>query len=163
LTVIDTDNGSTDPSQWTTIGQRVILQAELDWEGGDLPPTTSVNGAQINVNQLRDPLIFEDDQGTTDPSDDKLYMFYTGEGEEAIGFAELTFEPNTPNIAGQQGDLISVLLGDVNLDGSVNFSDISPFISLLSSGGFLPEADINRDGSVTFSDISPFISVLSSQ
>ena len=109
LTVIDTNNGSTEPSEWTTIGQRVILQAELDWEGGDLPPTTSVNGAQINVNQLRDPLIFEDDQGTQDPSDDKLYMFYTGEGEEAIGFAELTFDPNSSNLTGPQGDLIDSL------------------------------------------------------
>ena len=108
LTVIDTNNGSTEPSEWTTIGQRVILQAELDWEGGDLEPTTSVNGAQINVNQLRDPLIFEDDQGTQDPSDDKLYMFYTGEGEEAIGFAELTFDPNSSNLTGPQGDLIDL-------------------------------------------------------
>ena len=89
-------------------GQRVILQAELDWEGGDLPPTTSVNGAQINVNQLRDPLIFEDDQGTVDPSDDKLYMFYIGEGEEAIGFAELTFDANSSNLTGPQGDLIDL-------------------------------------------------------
>ena len=102
--------------------------------GGDLEPTTSVNGAQINVNQLRDPLIFEDDQGAENPSDDKLYMFYTGEGEEAIGFAELTFDPNSSNTTGPQGDLIAILLGDVNLDGAVNFSDISPFIVLLSGG-----------------------------
>ena len=162
LTVIDTNNGSTEPSQWETIGQRVILQAELDWEGGDLPPTTSVNGAQTNVNQLRDPLIFEDDQGTDDPSDDKLYMFYTGEGEEAIGFAELTFDPNSSNTTGPQGDLIDLLLGDANLDGLVNFLDISPFIGLLSGGGFLNEADMNQDGFVNFLDISPFIVALSS-
>jgi len=55
------------------------------------------------------------------------------------------------------------LLGDVNLDGAVNFLDISPFISLLSVGGFLDEADINLDGSVNFLDISPFISILSGQ
>ena len=162
LTVIDTNNGSTEPSQWETIGQRVILQAELDWEGGDLPPTTSVNGAQTNVNQLRDPLIFEDDQGTDDPSDDKLYMFYTGEGEEAIGFAELTFDPNSSNTTGPQGDLIDLLLGDANLDGLVNFMDISSFIGLLSGGGFLNEADMNQDGFVNFLDISPFIVALSS-
>ena len=163
LTVIDTNNGSTEPSEWTTIGQRVILQAELDWEGGDLPPTTSVNGAQINVNQLRDPLIFEDDQGTEDASDDKLYMLYTGEGEEAIGFAELTFDPNSSNTTGPQGDLIdAVLLGDVNLDGNVNFFDVSPFISILAAQGFLPQADINEDGTVNFLDISPFIVLLSS-
>ena len=125
-----------------------------------MPPTTSVNGAQINVNQLRDPLIFEDDQGTTeDPSDDKLYMFYTGEGEEAIGFAELTFDPNSSNTTGQQGDLLK-LLGDVNLDGFVDFSDIPPFVTALLSGMFLCEADVNGDGFLDFSDIPPFVDVL---
>ena len=119
--------------------------------------------AQINVNQLRDPFIFEDDQGTEDASDDKLYMLYTGEGEEAIGFAELTFDPNSSNTTGPQGDLIdAVLLGDVNLDGNVNFFDVSPFISILAAQGFLPQADINEDGTVNFLDISPFIVLLSS-
>ena len=54
-----------------------------------------------------------------------------------------------------------VLLGDVNLDGVVNFLDISPFISLLSGGGFQTEADINEDEVVNFLDISPFIGILS--
>ena len=54
------------------------------------------------------------------------------------------------------------LLGDVNLDGVVNFLDIAPFISVLSLGGDQTEADINEDGSVTFLDISPFIAILSS-
>ena len=52
------------------------------------------------------------------------------------------------------------LLGDANLDGEVNFLDISPFISLLSGNVFLNEADINRDGTVNFLDISPFITLL---
>ena len=56
----------------------------------------------------------------------------------------------------------SVLLGDVSQDGAVNFLDISPFISLLTSNTFLDEADINRDGNVDFLDISPFINLLNS-
>ena len=60
------------------------------------------------------------------------------------------------------GDAV-VLLGDVNLSGVVDFSDISPFIALLSTGEFLAEADINQSGSVDFSDISPFISLLSGE
>ena len=163
LTVIDTNNGSTDPSEWQAVGQRLILEAELEWEGGNLPPTTSVNGAQINVNQLRDPLVFEDDQGTADPSDDKLYLFYTGQGEEAIGFAELNFIASSPNTTGRQGDLIGQRLGDINRDGFVNFSDVSPFIGILLAGIFVDAADINRDGFVNFSDVSPFISLLIAQ
>ena len=59
--------------------------------------------------------------------------------------------------------VVEILLGDVNLDGIVNFLDISPFISILSGGtGFLAEADINQDGTVNFLDIAPFIGILSS-
>ena len=55
-----------------------------------------------------------------------------------------------------------ILLGDVNQDGIVDFLDISPFIGLLSTGGFLEEADCNQDGAVDFQDISPFIVILAS-
>ena len=55
----------------------------------------------------------------------------------------------------------TIILGDVNRDGAVNFLDISPFITALSSvGEFREEADINEDGMVNFLDISPFITLL---
>ena len=55
------------------------------------------------------------------------------------------------------------LLGDINLDGVVDFSDIPPFIELLSSGDYHAEADLNFDAVVDFSDIPPFIFVLTNQ
>ena len=55
-----------------------------------------------------------------------------------------------------------VLLGDCNLDGEVDFSDIAAFIEVLRSGTFLEQADCNLDGEVTFSDIPSFIAILSS-
>ena len=55
------------------------------------------------------------------------------------------------------------LLGDVNQDGLVDFSDIPSFISILQAGGFLDEADINGDGVVDFSDIPAFIDLLIAQ
>ena len=57
----------------------------------------------------------------------------------------------------------SVLLGDVNLDGAVDFFDISPFIAILTANGFQDEADFDQNDSVNFFDISPFIAALSSQ
>ena len=54
------------------------------------------------------------------------------------------------------------LLGDCNLDGDVNFLDISSLISIICCGQYLTEADINEDSIVDFRDISPFIFVLSS-
>jgi hypothetical protein len=54
----------------------------------------------------------------------------------------------------------TVLLGDVNLDQTVDFSDIAPFIALLQSGTFQAEADCDESGVVDFSDIAAFIAIL---
>ena len=53
-----------------------------------------------------------------------------------------------------------VLLGDINQDTVVDFSDIAPFIEILTSSTFLEEADCDQDGVVTFFDISRFIEIL---
>ena len=55
------------------------------------------------------------------------------------------------------------LLGDVNQDGVIDFSDIPSFISVLQGGDFLAEADINGDGVVDFADISFFVDLLIAQ
>ena len=57
----------------------------------------------------------------------------------------------------------SVLLGDDNLDGVVDFLDISPFILALSTGSVQAEADIDQNSVVDFLDIGPFILTLSDQ
>ncbi len=56
----------------------------------------------------------------------------------------------------------SALLGDVNLDVSVNFLDVSPFVERLMTGTYQTEADIDGDEFVNFADIGPFIDLLSS-
>ena len=66
-------------------------------------------------------------------------------------------------VVANQGDVpADCLLGDLNGDTVVDFLDISPFISALTSGQFQCEADINQDSVVDFLDISPFIGILSS-
>jgi len=57
----------------------------------------------------------------------------------------------------------NVLLGDCNLDGVVDFSDIPPFIAILSAEDFLAQADCNEDEVVDFDDIPAFIAILISQ
>jgi len=54
-----------------------------------------------------------------------------------------------------------VILGDCNLDGEVDFTDIAPFIAALTSDTYLGQADCNEDGEVSFLDITGFISILS--
>ena len=55
----------------------------------------------------------------------------------------------------------NILLGDMNLDGVVDFFDISPFIALLTADGYQCEADFDSNEVVDFFDISPFIATLS--
>lgn len=70
----------------------------------------------------------------------------------SFGSATLDLQPET-----------SVLLGDVNLDGIVDFFDIFAFIAVLESRTFQLEADLNQDCKVNFLDISPFITYLNNQ
>lgn len=56
--------------------------------------------------------------------------------------------------------LRETIVGDVNLDGEVNFLDIAPFIAILSSGVYEPEADFDQDGAVNSIDIIVFIVIL---
>ena len=74
--------------------------------------------------------------------------------QNGVGF----WGPVLDDVSVTASELIS---GDGNRDGIVNFSDIPPFISILFTGGFQPEADVNLDGVVNFLDISPFIALLS--
>lgn len=59
--------------------------------------------------------------------------------------------------------LSDALLGDVNMSEVVDFSDIGPFINVLSSGSYQLEADCDRNGTVDFSDIPEFIDILQNQ
>ena len=55
------------------------------------------------------------------------------------------------------------LLGDVDLNGSVNFADIPFFVAVLQSGVFQTAADCNEDGEVNFGDIPFFVGILQVQ
>ena len=57
-------------------------------------------------------------------------------------------------------DLGACMLGDVNMDGVVDFFDIQPFIDLLANQAFQCEGDIDGNMMVDFFDIQPFINIL---
>ncbi len=76
-----------DFSEWKPEGPFYeILQSEFDWEGGNIPAVES-KGSSMNccVHELRDPCIFKDIDGS-------MYLFYTGQGEDAVGVASLTYD-----------------------------------------------------------------------
>ncbi len=54
----------------------------------------------------------------------------------------------------------AILLGDTNLDGSIDLLDVSPFVDVLSAGSYQAEADIDCNGEVNLLDVAPFIDLL---
>ena len=68
-----------------------ILTPNPGWEGGERLLDNSEASAGVDVNQLRDPDIFED-------SDGQIYMIYAGNGEGGLGIARLDETP-TPNLS----------------------------------------------------------------
>ena len=57
----------------------------------------------------------------------------------------------------------AVILGDVDMNGVVDFLDIPAFIAVLQAGAFKAEADIDQDEVVNFLDIPAFIAILVAQ
>ena len=53
-----------------------------------------------------------------------------------------------------------LLLGDVNRDGHVNGRDIDPFVEVVLSGPYQPEADMNEDQVVDGLDVDPFVAAV---
>ena len=112
---------------------REILQAELHWEGGDIPPANSQGStAPENVNQLRDPYIFKDVDGT-------LYLFYCGRGEDAIGAAILR----------------PAALGQLDFDTDTDLLDFALFAEhwLATDCGTCDGTDLTGNGKVTMDDL----------
>lgn len=127
LTIIDTDGGSTDPADWSILGDEMdLLVPQEEWEGGDLPLTRSKGGITNSYKrELRDPGVFRDKDG-------QLYVVYTGKGEGALGIAkvDITFPGDPTADAGPDqtgGTAVADSDGqpgeDVTLDGSGSSDD----------------------------------------
>ncbi len=102
------------------------------------------------VGYFRVMLSVEESPGVFSPA-----IFLDGEVAVLDANGENDFTVTVPD-----GDDPVVIVGDVNMDGSVDFFDIQPFIDALA-GGFQAEADIDGNGEVNFFDIAPFIELLS--
>ena len=76
------------------------------------------------------------------------------DGAAAGATVTVTLVPDLPPL---------VVLGDVDMNGVVDFADIPAFIAILQAGTFTAEADIDLDEQVTFADIPGFIAILSAQ
>ena len=84
---------------------------------------------------------------------------YTTDGDIFYGPGEYGSMGETLTVGGTKMGCTNPL-GDVNLDGVVTLLDVSPFVALLTGGGFQCEADVNEDGVVSLLDVNPFVQIL---
>lgn len=71
-----------DWSTWKASAPIEVLRPEMEWEGGDLEPISSIRGPVYErVCQLRDPAVYEENN--------KKYLLYSIAGERGIAIAEL--------------------------------------------------------------------------
>lgn len=121
-------------------------------------PLTSVNFCIRGDSRLlasEDSFDSFDADSITEIRIDLLYISpEIGEIVSVSGLADLS------TFSFQITDAPEPLLGDVDLNGQVNFLDISPFIKVLANGEFQAEADSDLSGAVNFLDINPFIQIL---
>ena len=88
LSTVDIDR---DWSDWDpTYPPIEILAPNPGWEGGERTMENSETSFGVNVNQLRDPDVFRDNDG-------QLYLLYSGNGEGGIGIAKL-YETPSPDV-----------------------------------------------------------------
>ena len=162
--------GDMDDTVWVTSGGGVRGIYEFDQNGNLLKtilPAELPNFGVSGTSMVPQGIAFDDNGNMTVVSWTGGVYQFDGNGNLQNSYDP---DPTIPSAPGKSRSMAfafqnvtTTLLGDVDLSGTVNFLDISPFIALLSSGGFQDEADIDRNGVVNFLDISPFIVVLSGE
>ena len=77
---------SADWSRWKATEPEIVLRPEFPWEGTDAPVEPSIRStAYGHVNQLRDPAIYEAEDGT-------VYLLYAVAGESGIALARVDMD-----------------------------------------------------------------------
>jgi len=63
-----------------------VLRPRMPWEGSELPPLSSLRGEiDMASHELRAPFLLRDRDG-------RMYLYYVGGGEKAIGVASLAMD-----------------------------------------------------------------------
>lgn len=116
-------------------------------------------GFQPNVGPNGAFLLAQVDYQTVNEGTATLYFSVGDQGFQSVLGISInpSFQPATLTVVSAP-----TLLGDVNLDGTVDFLDITPFVTILSSATFQDEADLDQNGEVNFLDLITFVGILRS-
>ena len=142
-----------DPGETFQFGSATNITDLSDMDLPDLTPgTLTVVGSAASQTQtftFETPLVI--------PAGEEIVVGQTGFDPATLAGSNtgVGFEQIILTLGGA-----SPLLGDVNMDGTVDFLDIPEFIARVTGGVFQAEADINGDGEVGFLDIPEFVDLL---
>ena len=163
-TDIDTDDDGTIDDSSTIVGVQDAIGIIEDVDDPGYGAELGGDDFVANGNSSDPLIVFRDGTTGTWYSVDPDLMVYDTSGAVVTGTFDLdptisTFGSVNPSL---DGGVIDCLLGDVDMNGVVDFFDIQPFIDILSNQEFQCEADIDGNGVVDFFDIQPFIDILAS-
>jgi len=132
------------------------------WDDSYYPIPASARSAEVTLyyqSTSKEYVEFLRDQNTTNTKGQELHSLWANYNKcppEVMLTTTVALAP-------------TILRGDVNCDGRVDFGDINPFVMLLTNPtawqaaypGCNPlNGDINEDGVVDFGDINPFVRLL---
>ena len=184
--VLDVDNVRSDRGEYpgAILSASVVFESgfvsEVDFSGGIVTVLQDAGGggfflqdasqdSTFIVYDLGNP--FDSDALPTDPalqftaSPDSLVLLDEPSLGRIISFSDVDLDSPADSRAivfSVVSGATSVLRGDCNLDGVIDFGDIPAFVGALSGGTNLDQADCNEDGAVDFGDIPSFVDILSS-
>jgi hypothetical protein len=145
---------------------------DVDYHSGEVYDGTPWTGTITATGVLWQTVDYATDPNANALRWGTLYNFWfdAAEPPQSVTLAELQlFKPGSPASLEVPIGATSVLAGDLNCDGSVNFGDINPFVLILTNPGTwqttypgcpMANGDINGDGAMNFGDINPFVALL---
>jgi autotransporter-associated beta strand protein len=133
-----TGNGTLD------IGNNRII---IDYSSPATDPIASIAGWIKNgFYGLPGPAIMSSDLATDDVASGLSYGIGYADGADGL----------VAGLPSGEIEIMYTLLGDANLDGTVNSEDFTPFSTNLGENGAWDDGDFNYDGTVNSEDFTPF-------
>ena len=154
----DAESGSVVNISGGTVGSS--FDAELGCEVNIFGSQFFIDGAPLNILVPGQPVTITDRDVTLTGllADGEPFSFDLNQVDDSS--SSDFFDPGATLTVTIGAPAPDTILGDVDQDGDVDFSDIPAFIAVLQAGTFLEEADCNLDGEVNFADIPVFIAIL---
>jgi fibronectin-binding autotransporter adhesin len=118
----------------------------IDYTAGHDPIASIATWIENGFYDLAGPQIVSSDIAADDAASGLSY---------GIGYADGA-DGAVAGLPNGEIEIMFTLLGDANLDGTVNSEDFTPFSANLSKNGLWDDGDFNYDGTVNAEDFSPF-------